>query len=225
METEYSKQEGICRLTNGSNIFIVTTADVIASRKPANVGLMQNLEKKIAFFNKHHNPIVPLYIFAGDEIQGVWKSNTAIFNILIEFLKDIFPLRLRIGIGIGKINGTLNINSGMMNGPAFENARNALNKAGHVRQRIQIQGWQANDIHVNLTLDLIMKIIERWDAVTYRRYMHYRQYGTLSEIARNEKVSVEAINKMLNRYAIREVASALDYLDDLLLGDISTNNG
>jgi len=197
-------------------IYIVLTADVIASRKPDNAKLMEKLPEKIKMINQQYHPLVPLHIFAGDEIQGVWKSRSPIFSILIDFLSHIYPLRLRTGIGIGEIYGNIEDKSGAMQGPAFENARNALNQAGRIRQRIQAKGWRDHDQMVNHLLDLMMKIMERWDAITFRRYQKYRHLGTIKEIARNEKVSFEAVNKTINRYAIREISNTLNYLDLLL---------
>jgi len=110
------------------SIYTVITADIMGSRK-SNLYTIEELNKKLAKFQYPEEMVTPFKILRGDEIQGVFKGVLTNPQILRRLRYCIYPVQLRIGIGIGNIiEGLDKDTSWQMNGPAFHLARNALDQ-------------------------------------------------------------------------------------------------
>ncbi len=109
------------------SVFTVITGDIINSRK-SNISF-QELEKKLDRFKYPEEMVTPFKILKGDEIQGVFKGFMETPQLIRKLRYSLYPIHLRIGIGIGAIEDGLDRgDSWQMNGPAFYLARNALDQ-------------------------------------------------------------------------------------------------
>jgi hypothetical protein len=68
----------------------------------------------------------PYAITAGDEFQTVAGSCGRLAELIFDLRARMWPLRLRMGIGIGRVPGRLQSPVNRLGGEAFELARAAL---------------------------------------------------------------------------------------------------
>lgn len=108
-------------------MYFVITCDVINSKKIEKFD--DKLKEKIKILNDEiENIVVKFSSSRGDEIQGVLSYDKNIFRNIKILRRTLYPLKLRIGIGVGdmeKENIDYN-NSWNMNGEIFYLARNSL---------------------------------------------------------------------------------------------------
>ena len=112
------------------NLHGVLIADVVASRSTA--GLRSRLSEKLrmASIAQLDEQLIrlPYAITAGDEFQVVSARLERIPKLILDLRRRLLPFRLRIGIGIGMIEGQIRPPVNRIAGEAFENARKAIVK-------------------------------------------------------------------------------------------------
>lgn len=197
------------------NIYVAVTGDLVRS-KEASRELMNSLPVAIEQINATHKPLVPFRIQAGDETQGLFTTDSRPFAAILDFCSELFPLKIRWGLGIGSISSAVQTSTAEMRGDAFENSRNALSKISRKKYRFAFISGGNSGREVNIILKLVSGYLDRWDERTYRRYRLYSQYGTIYRVAELEKVTPEAINKYLNRLGIREVLETVRSVDEII---------
>ena len=113
---------------------VVVIADVIASRErsPAERRrLQQRLQEQIALLNdNHHDALLSKFaITLGDEFQAVLKTPASIPQIFRDSFFWLNEVRLRWGVGCGTLATDVEEYAIGMDGPAFHQARQALEHA------------------------------------------------------------------------------------------------
>jgi SatD family (SatD) len=106
----------------------VLIADVIASRSSERLRQSLNEKLRIASIAQldDHLIRVPYAVTAGDEFQVVAAHLDRIPKLILDLRRRLPPFRLRIGIGIGTIEGQIRRPVNRMAGEAFESARKAI---------------------------------------------------------------------------------------------------
>lgn len=173
----------------------VITADVINSRK--NVVLLNNLPSRLARISGL--PVLCGFTMSrGDEIQGVvggWLTEPQI----IRNLRDVCrPLKLRIGIGIGRISESdIKNNPWEMSGQAFYLARNALDytEKNEKFTTYVSTGFDEFDEFINSILLLIDTIQHKWTDKQWEAVQYYDKVGTYREAAELLNVSTQGVEK------------------------------
>lgn len=191
------------------SIYICITCDLINSSLSDNSVLIDQLPKILDKINTALKPVVPFSVYAGDEIQGIINEDVKIFEFidLLEF--KLFPLSFRTGIGIGTISTDIKETSQAMRGEAFVFARMALDIAKQKKKKYVLQS-NFDDTCLQVILDLLGFIKNQWkELLVFRRYNLYKQYKSISTVAKEENVSKEAVNKTIVRYGIREYQMAV----------------
>lgn len=110
------------------SLYGVLIADVVASRSTADVRSLLNEKLRIASIAQLDEQLirVPYAVTAGDEFQVVAARLERIPKLILDLRRRLLPFRLRIGIGIGKVEGQIRRPVNRIAGEAFEKARKAI---------------------------------------------------------------------------------------------------
>ena len=122
-----------------NNSYLAIIGDIVKSRKIANREQVQNqLEETLQIINNKYSPVITskFLITLGDEFQGLLIPTDLLFDIITDIAEAMEPVQIRFGVGHGSISTNLNDVALGMDGPAFYQARHAVDKAhkykGHV---------------------------------------------------------------------------------------------
>lgn len=159
-----------------NNPYIAIIGDMKQSQKMDNRSEVQNKLKQVLeeINDKYRGDISSKFIITlGDEFQGLLGNGANTMNIVSEIERKMFPVRMRFGIGIGKI--TTDVNKEMAlgaDGPGYYKARNAMEYlkdnekkkqaiAADIRFEVESDN-QATTIMLNTILALMTAIKESW---------------------------------------------------------------
>ncbi len=191
-------------------MYYAIIGDIKKSKKIKNrFEIQEQLNRILEHINESYgeNIAAKFLITLGDEFQGLLNMNTPIFEIVKYIQREMYPIELRFGIGIGEITTEINKNAAIgTDGPAFYAARNAIVDLHQQEKRLK---KQAADIKIELyekdlfeimeinTLLILIKTIEDswndrqrltiWDMMQYQDSQEMcakRQNTTQSTVAR-----------------------------------------
>lgn len=159
-----------------NNPYVAIIGDMKQSQKMNNRSVVQNKLKQVLeeINNKYISDISSKFIITlGDEFQGLLGNGVNTMNIVSEIERKMYPVKMRFGIGIGKI--TTDVNKEMAlgaDGPGYYKARNAIEYlkenekkkqaiAADIRFEVESDN-QATTIMLNTILALMTAIKESW---------------------------------------------------------------
>lgn len=159
-----------------SNPRIAIIGDIKESKKIDNRSEVQKkLSEVLKDINrKYHEDISSKFIITlGDEFQGLLCNGVNTMEIIFEIERQMYPVKLRFGIGIGEITTDINIEMAIgADGPGYHMARKAIEfiKDDEKRKqtnpadiRIEIDGNHKPLITLmNTILSLMTVIKETW---------------------------------------------------------------
>lgn len=89
---------------------------------------LQNILKEINI--KYEDDIASKFVITlGDEFQGLLSNGKNVMGIIEEIRRNLYPVEIRCGIGIGKMATTINPEMALgADGPAYYKAREAVEK-------------------------------------------------------------------------------------------------
>src|SRR5271169_242346 len=102
--------------------YAVLIADVVGSRARQNLRALlgQRLELASRAHLRGRYIRLPYAITAGDEFQTIVRSYAPLPELIFDLRARLWPLRLRIGIGMGRVPGRLQAPVNRMGGEAFQ---------------------------------------------------------------------------------------------------------
>lgn len=111
-------------------------ADVVESRSHSHLRSSLNEKLRIASIAQLDDKLirVPYAVTAGDEFQTIAPRADSIPKLILDLRRRLQPLQLRIGIGIGTIQGPIRPPVNRIAGQAFEFARAAINQIKETRK-------------------------------------------------------------------------------------------
>ncbi|HEV7968601.1 MAG TPA: SatD family protein [Candidatus Acidoferrales bacterium] len=126
----------------------VLVADVVASRSTARLRSSLNEKLRIASIAGLDEKLirVPYAVTAGDEFQVVATHLERIPKLIFELRRRMFPFRLRIGVGIGGVEGQIRPPVNRISGEAFEFARAAINHIKDARKYPTLTLFRSNQL-------------------------------------------------------------------------------
>ena len=106
-------------------------ADVVGSRSRSRLrsSLNEKLRTSSIAQMDDHLIRIPYAVTAGDEFQTVAARLERIPSLILDLRRRLYSFRLRIGIGIGRIEGPIRAPVNRVSGAAFGLARAAINQA------------------------------------------------------------------------------------------------
>lgn len=192
--------------------YCVFIGDLIGSKGMSERGQAQERIKKAinkVNHNYHSYLISPFTITQGDEIAAVLKNIAFTYEIVINLEKEIFPLKMRFGISLGKITTPLYKDAAAVDGPAFYKAAEALEKAKKEDSLIVFNtGNLAFDILINTLESLLHLLKNSWTDQQRRIAILYSQLKNQKKVAERIKISQPAVTKVLKTTSFKKVQRA-----------------
>ena len=164
-------------------------------------------------------------ITLGDEFQGLLHNSDHLFPILQEIEREMYPIHIRFGIGVGAITTKINPNLAIgADGPAYYNARKAIE---YLKQSEKKKQTEAADIRIEasgynqLPTELLNTILLLLTAIKQDWSTQQRQIignmlahrDTQSNVAERMNIRQPTVQKSLsggNYYAYQEALSTLE---------------
>lgn len=165
-------------------LFAVVTADVIDSKKYPEV----TRDLKAVLPKLHGEGLVnPFTVSRGDEIQAVYEQWEKLPGAIRQLRFFCRPYALRVGVGIGPVdsNWVPGLSSWEMNGPAFIQARQAIDmvKKEKTQRTVWLTGVSEIDLAVNTIYGLMDAIMAEWTKEQWEAVHTYQEAGTLEKAA------------------------------------------
>lgn len=223
-------------------IFFVLIGDVIASKAiaPSRRNEIQlELDRILEEINDDHSftgPRPKALLTLGDEFQAVFFKMDDLLNALFQIKLSFLDVHFRFGIGLGQIFTPEKEVALGMDGPAFWNARKAMEEAHlpkHKRNDLQsniiLHGM--NDISlerlINATLALCDNVSSRWGQGQRRSIKIILKNKweidsiKLKCISETSNVNVSTVSRILKSSSYANFSEALSSISYLVERDIS----
>lgn len=158
-------------------MYYAIIGDIKESKKLENRGEIQKkLKNVLTNINDIYceSIVAKFLITLGDEFQGLLKDAVNILDIVKYIQREMYPVELRFGVGIGEIYTEIDSQAAIgADGPAFYAARNAIVEIHEQEKKIkkqssdiQIQLYEKNYFEVkqiNIMLSLLKTIEDGWN--------------------------------------------------------------
>jgi hypothetical protein len=196
---------------NSNETYAVLTADIVDSRKVKDFPSARDrrLRPLAQMHTKGHLILSPYAVTAWDEFEGILSDLNYIPDILLDLRRHFYPMRLRIGIGIGVVSNPkrapVNLFAG---GIAFERARAAikrLNSERSTRSTLILSDDDEFDEIANGIYQLSDALLDRvtakqWIAIN-ARLGEARQDATAKKLGLNKSL----VSRLLRRGSYSEL--------------------
>jgi SatD family (SatD) len=202
----------------------VLIADVIlSSRQPRLRALLRERLRRASRTHLREGRIrLPYAVTAGDEFQVVPASIELIPELLFDLRRILCPLGLRIGVGIGRIQGPLKAPVNHMEGEAFVFARQAIDDVKHQSlHRFPTltafrSGRKTFDRLANLVYGLSDTLLLNVTAAQWRTIDVYFAKRRVDRTARALKVDTSTSSRNLKRGKYWQLAEAAETMKTIL---------
>jgi hypothetical protein len=183
----------------------VLIADVVESRSYAHLRSTLNEKLRIASIAQLDDKLirVPYAVTAGDEFQTISSQANSIPRLILDLRRRLQPLQLRIGIGIGKIQGPIRPPVNRISGEAFEFARAAINEIKETRKypiltAFRTQNFEFNEI-ANLVYSLHDTLLRQITAKQWETIATYLIKNRVDYTARALSIDISTASRNLKR--------------------------
>lgn len=193
--------------------YIAIIGDIKNSKKITNRKELQNkLKQVLDEVNSLYSSDISsnFTITLGDEFQGLLKNGANVMNIIQKIEKEIYPIKIRLGIGIGEITTEINRNISIgADGPAYYKAREAVNSLKDIEKKrkavvtdIKIEiDWENKIVTdlLNTILSLITVLKNSW-TIREREAIWdmFDHRDSQTNIAGRLNISQPAVQKLLS---------------------------
>ena len=190
-----------------NDFYAVLIADVMASSARKN--MRAQLAKMLAAASEKHlsQKLIrfPYTVTAGDEFQTIVAKLGSVPAVLLDLRTALWPLPLRIGVGIGEVADRLEPPVNRLTGPAFQFARQGIDsvKAGSRFKFDVLTAFASENEQFDQTINLLYGLHDTLVAqVTARQWETIRQFldhPTLEQTARRLKLDGSTVSRNLKR--------------------------
>lgn len=210
------------------NDYCVIIGDISKSRELRDrAAIQERFKAAIEEINQRFTDwiVSKFLVTIGDEFQGVLNDVAKSYDVMIAMRELLYPVKFVFGVGVGTITTEIAPEAIGMDGPAFHNARAALEEGKEEGYEVRYRGLgEPFDYLINAMLVLIEALKRRWTERQFKVISVYRQTGSQAEAARRLKVSRAAISKTLAAAGWEAVAVGEDALKKLLSTDLQKSS-
>ncbi len=193
-------------------MYYAVIGDLVASRHYENrFELQEKLKKILSEINIEYSDDIGanFVITLGDEFQGLLNQPLHLFQIIDKIRFSMYPVKIRIGIGIGDINTRIDRGQAIgADGPAYHYAREAIEeiRKNEISQRRKLQdvkiaaGQKAEYLDlINSNLSLCSCLENSWTEKQFETIalILYKQISQ-KEAAKKIGISASSIQRRLN---------------------------
>jgi hypothetical protein len=188
-----------------ASLYGVLIADVVASRSTSDLRSSLNKKLQLASIAQLDEQLIriPYAVTAGDEFQVVAARLERIPKLILDLRKRLLPFRLRIGVGIGAVEGQIRPPVNRIAGEAFENARKAIIEIRAQRKYPTLTIFRSNhgsfDRVANLIYGLHDTLIRRTTAKQWETIAVYLIKNRVDHTAKALKIDRSTASRNLRR--------------------------
>ena len=205
---------------------LVIIGDLVASRALRDRQQVQaTLGDTLAAVNRPRTGLLsPYTLTLGDEFQAVLSGARRVFADALHIQAAVHPALVRFSLATGELTTTINPAQAIgMDGPAFHRARDGIEQLKHDDARYRVTGLPAAvERLANASLGFLSHASSKWRSRRFRILAELAAGTAVSDIARAEQVSEQAVYKNVADGRLRDVLdtfAALAELIDLALED------
>ncbi|GFH89124.1 hypothetical protein IMSAGC002_00369 [Lachnospiraceae bacterium] len=167
-------------------------------------------------------------ITLGDEFQGLLHNCTNLLHIIETIQREMYPVKLRFGIGVGEITTDINPELAIgADGPSYYYARKAIHELRNNEKKnkmpsADIRISTANPEHpltsmFNTTLSLLTVIRDNWTKRQREIIWEYDKFGGSQEDCANRlHISQSSVQRALMNGNYYSYKSAMNNLNNIL---------
>lgn len=210
------------------NNYTALIGDIIGSKKlPNRNGVQIKLNKALETINKVYESSIEskFIITLGDEFQGLLKSNVDIMPIIKYLQFEMYPVKLRIGLGIGTIYTEITHEYAIgADGPAYYNARSAIEYLEQNENKntthntfiymVPNEGALLNLI--NLSFSTFSSLAFEWNDDLYQTVKLIEKNHTQQATANQLKINQSTVKRRLEKARYYEYRHIYDVLHKTL---------
>ena len=204
----------------------VFIADLVSSRSiPAadrasvDRALTRAIDRTLHLHREHFR--LGAQMLKGDELQAVLRPDAPALSILTYLRAQLagregWVMRLRVGLGAGRITRLSPKGPFASEGEAFHRARAAIDglKVGRV---VRLTGWVTGDAHFNRwagsMLPLLDAIMNRWTPAQWEAVAGRLETRGMDDIGRRSGVTFQSVSKRLRAASWNEALGAIRLLE------------
>ena len=171
------------------HLYGVLVADVVESRSRAHFRASLNEKLRITSIAQMGDKLVriPYAVTAGDEFQTIAARVDSIPKLILDLRTRLHPLQLRIGIGIGAIQGPMRPPVNRIAGQAFEFARAAINQIRETRKYPTLTAFRSQRAEFDAIVNLVYGLHD-----TLMRQITAKQWETIATYLIKNRVDYTA---------------------------------
>jgi hypothetical protein len=197
----------------------VLIADVVASRSHSHLRSSLNEKLRIASIAQLDDQLIRVSyaVTAGDEFQTITPRLDSIPKLILDLRRRLQPLQLRIGIGIGAIQGPVRPPVNRMAGQAFEFARAAINQIKEPRKYPTLTAFRSPksefDEIANLVYGLHDTLLRQISAKQWETMAMYLTKNRVDYTAKALSIAISTASRNLKRgyfWQIEQTAVAME---------------
>jgi SatD family protein len=202
----------------------VLIADVVGSTRTRNLraALGQRVERAAREHLRKKWIELPYAITAGDEFQAILGKVVNVPEVIFDLRVKLWPLQLRIGIGVGSVRERIQRPVNRMGGEAFQRARRAIEaiKDEHLRYEVLTAfrtGNEGFDAAANLIYalqDTLLIEMTRKQQDTVRAYC---EEGGIGGAAKRLRLNESTVSRSLSRGYFWQMRDAAEGLGKLIV--------
>jgi len=183
----------------------VLLADVVESRSHAHLRASLNEKLRMASVAQTGDKLirVPYAVTAGDEFQTVAQRLDSIPQLILDLRRRLHPFQLRIGIGIGAVQGPIRPPVNLIAGQAFEFARQAINEMKQARKYPTLTAFRSQlaefDQLANLVYGLHDTLLQKITAKQWGTIAAYLSKNRVDYAARALSIDISTASRNLKR--------------------------
>ena len=201
----------------------VIVADVVGSSRTR--GLRSVLGVRLRLVTSAHlregRIRLPYAVTAGDEFQTLACDLRQIPELIFDLRRQMRPLQLRIGVGIGRIPGPLRGPVNQLGGQAFEFARLAISQAKEGRPhsgkatRFHSENKEF-DLVANLIYNLHDALVGRLSGKQWRTVDAYLAKGRVDFAARSLRINASTASRNLSRSHLWQTLEMMESMKKII---------
>lgn len=211
--------------------YIAIIGDIKKSKKIEDRKFIQiKLKKVLDGINERYacDLSAKFVITLGDEFQGLLCKGENVLNIIEEVKREMYPIQVRFGIGVGEITTDINFEMAIgADGPGYYNARQAIeilkqseqkNKTKSSDLRIEIEDDKSSvSILLNTIFSLMTVIQNNWSERQREIIWEIDKYGgSQLECAERLCISQSSVQRSLNNGDYYAYKNAKDTVNNVL---------
>ncbi len=211
--------------TTRADVWAVLIADIVGSSSRPD--LRRFLGTKLRQAARAHRALLklPYSVTAGDEFQAVALSPAAIPELIFDLRRRLQPLALRMGVGIGELQGRLIPPVNRLSGEAFVFARSAIEdvKHGASHKFPSLTGFKSSNESFDRVANLVYGLHD-----TLLREISVRQWKTIDaymlhqrrapQTARALGIGTSTLSRNLRRGRFWQIAETMASMRDITGG-------